>query len=111
MAAEAEATREARAKVRTCSRPSHALPVSGRSPLTHPVWPFPCPPLGDRCRGRDERVPRSEGGVPCDRRVPVCPAAPLLADSQHHRGREELYHHLPSAHGRHVTLHEKVTHH
>lgn len=101
MAAEAEAAREARAKVS-----AHARARSSRQP------PFTRRPrlfAGDRGRGRDERVPRPEGGVPGDRGVPVGPAAPLPADAQHHRSGEELHHHLPAAHGRHFPLHAEVT--
>lgn len=54
---------------------------------------------GDRGRGRDECVPRSERSLTGNRRVAKRPAASLPADSQHHRSREELHHHFPTAVG------------
>lgn len=74
-----------------------------------PSWSLSLARLaGDRSGGWDERLPRPEGGVPGHRRVPVSPAAPLPADPQHHRGGKELHHHLPAAHGCHVSLHAEV---
>lgn len=66
------------------------------------------PHVGDCSWRWDECIPCSEGGVPCDRRVPVGPTAPLPADPEHHCSWEELHHHLPSAFGCPVSFLEEV---
>lgn len=97
MAAEAEASREARAKVsRSHKHPSLSPPVSA-TPTTPASTCSSAPIQGDRGRGRDESVAGAEGGLSGDRRVSVGPAAALPSDPQHHRRREELHHHLPAA--------------
>lgn len=62
-------------------------------------WLSPCV-SGDRRRGRDEGLQGSEGGLSGDCRVSLGAPAALPADPQLHRSREELHHHLPSAHRR-----------
>ena len=55
-------------------------------------------PPGCGSGGGAERLPGPEGGGRRAGRVALSPAAPLPADAQHHLGREELHHHLPTAH-------------
>lgn len=55
--------------------------------------------IGHRRRGRDERLEGIEGGIAGDCRISVRAAAALPADPQHHRRREKLNNHFPSASG------------
>lgn len=115
MAAEAEATREARAKVRTRARHQRRA-----SRFTQPGWKkyscsgcFARASLSDHCRrGGDEGLQSSEGGLAGHRRVALGAPAALPAEPQLHRSGEELHHHLPAAHRHAAVLHaEQVTKH
>lgn len=101
----------------------HVLPAQGKtSQTTCNIWflcalalyvmPHPnrvfCDNAGHCSRGRDECIQGSEGGVSGDRRVSIRPSAQIPPNSQHHCSWEELHHHLPSAHGRHESLHEEM---
>jgi len=86
MAAEAEAAREARAKVRGACVTGRGDGIESRGSA------------GDRGRGRAEGEPGAQGGGRRDHAVAGGAAAALPADAEHHLGREELHHHLPAAH-------------
>ena len=64
------------------------------------------PYLGHRCRGRAESVTCTEGGGWHHHGISCRHPAPLPADSQLHFCREELHHHLPSAHRPDEEFHE-----
>lgn len=86
-------------------RPERRLRRRNRNPFSswctrHKIedwWLSPCV-SGDRRWGRDEGLQGSEGGLSGDCRVSLGAPAALPTDPQLHRGREELHHHLPSAH-------------
>lgn len=104
MAAEAEASREARAKV------ENATELEAGAPARERLLTSGCASVSDHCcRGGDEGVPGSEGSLSGHRRVAVSPAAALSAEPQLHRSGEELHYHLPPAHRHAAGLHaEKV---
>ncbi len=64
--------------------------------------------VGDSRWGGNECVTGTEGGISGDRRVPLCFAAALPPDPQHHRSGEELHHHFPSAYWHDAGLHEAL---
>ena len=104
MAAEAEASREARAKARGfpfswtllpsfCIIPSSDTAISPLSlslSVGHCGW------------GRAECVQGFEGGCRGHPPIPDCPAAPLPADSEFHCWREGFNHCLPHSYGYNV---------
>jgi len=63
---------------------------------------------GDRRRGWNERLAQAERGRRRHERVAQRPATPLPADSHLDQRREELDHHLPSAHRHAPLVHQKV---
>ncbi|CAF88069.1 unnamed protein product, partial [Tetraodon nigroviridis] len=91
MAAEAEAIREAKAKVCAVGARRLQARLFRMSPFT-PASVSSAPVSGDRGRGRDKSVAGAEGGLAGDRPVPVSPAAALPPDPRRHRRQEELHH-------------------
>ena len=94
MAAEAEAAREARAKVVTDTVASRPALSSRRA--------------GDRGRGRAEGELRAARRQRDDRGEPRGAAAALPADTQQHLRGEEQHHHLPRAHGPRHLLQQEI---
>lgn len=76
------------------------------------VMPHPnrmvCDNVGYSSGGWDECIQGSEGGVSGDRRVSIRSSAQIPPNPQLYRSREELHHHLPSAHGHIEPLHEEM---
>lgn len=82
------------------------LQVSSLSPCPNELSFLAFASLGDRSRGWDECFQGPERGVPGYYGVPCCSSAPLFADLDHHRCREELHHRLPIAH-KHAAGHDR----
>ncbi len=77
---------------------------------THVVFFHTAPLLfaGDSRWGGNECVTGTEGGISGDRWVPICFAAALPPDPQHHRSGEELHHHFPCAYWHDAGLHKAL---
>lgn len=101
MAAEAEASREARAKViaaegeQNASRAlKEAADIISSSPAALQVFSI------------DRPIANCYGFFTNIFWCLLCFVAPLSANSQHHIGREELHHHFPSSHGNYEPFHK-----
>lgn len=95
MAAEAEASREARAKVKMIYA-KHKELLRGGIKESNKYMKLSVP--DHFCRGRNEGLQGSERSLSGNRRVTLCSPAPIPAEPQLHRRGEELHHHLSSAH-------------
>lgn len=102
MAAEAEASREARAKVRHQNTLQTVVNSTTFVASNRSVLLYLC--VGDCSWGWDECIAGTEGSISGDRGVTISTSAAIPSDSKHHRSWAKLHHHLPPAHWYHSSF-------